>query len=92
MGGGLLDLVDPSKGGPLLEDISLIRREIKDETGLVLPGVRVRDNPDLKPLEYSVMVKGTVVAKKELARFNDTTKNEIAGHLREVFREQITKI
>jgi diguanylate cyclase (GGDEF)-like protein len=92
MGGGLLDLVDPSKGGPLLEEISLIRREIKDETGLVLPGVRVRDTSDLKPLEYSVMVKGAMVIKKEVAGFNDTTKNEIAGHLREVFREQITKI
>jgi diguanylate cyclase len=92
IGRGLLDLVDPSKGGVLLEEIVLIRKEIEKELGLILPGVRFRDNLELKPLEYIIIVREKEVARKEVTEFNDRTKDEIAGHMREVFREHITRL
>ncbi|GEM_PF-1847262 len=92
MGRGLLDLVDPSKGGILLEEITRIRKDIEKEHGFILPGVRCRDNLTYNPLEYAIIVRKKVVARKELQHFNEKTKDEIAAHLKEVFMHQMTSL
>lgn len=92
LGRGLLDLVDPSKGAELLKEIPLIREEIEKEFGVILPGVRFRDNLNLKPLEYFVRVRDEEVARKELKKFSGKTRDEIANHLRELFRKNITRL
>jgi len=92
MGKGLVDLVDPSKGGILLEEITRIRKEIKEESGFMLPGVRCRDNFTLKPLEYAIVVRKSVVARKELNQSGEKIKDDIAAHLKEVFMEHITAL
>jgi len=92
MGKGLIDLVDPSKGGVLLEEITKIRKEIEEEYGFLLPGVRCRDNQTYRPLEYAVVVKNRVVARRELLHMTEQTKDEIAAHLKETFIQHMNML
>lgn len=66
IGYGLIPLVDMEQGGDLLERITMIRRQLAAELGLVVPPIRVRDNMQLKPNNYSIKIYGMEVAKGEL--------------------------
>ncbi|MCL5773638.1 MAG: flagellar biosynthesis protein FlhA [Firmicutes bacterium] len=66
VGRGLLSLVDPNQGAKLLERVTSIRRHIALEMGLVLPGVRFRDNLQLKPNAYVIKIKEIEVAVGEV--------------------------
>jgi len=66
VGYGLVPLVDVAQGGELLERIRGIRRQTGQELGLVVPPVHIRDNLQLRPNEYSIMLKGVQVAKGEV--------------------------
>ncbi|MDW8289985.1 MAG: flagellar biosynthesis protein FlhA [Armatimonadota bacterium] len=66
LGLGLLGLVDASVGGDLVERINLIRRQTALELGIVLPSVRIRDNLQLKNEQYTIKIKGEVVATGEV--------------------------
>lgn len=66
VGRGLLSLVDPNQGAKLLERVTSIRRHIALELGIVVPGVRFRDNLQLKPNAYSVKIKEIEVATGEV--------------------------
>ena len=63
IGYGLIPLVDTVQGGDLLERITMIRRQIALELGIVVPAVRIRDNMQLKANEYSIKLHGIEVAK-----------------------------
>ncbi len=66
VGYGLVPLVDVAQGGELLERIRGIRRQTGQELGLVVPPVHIRDNLQLRPNEYSILLKGVQVAKGEV--------------------------
>ena len=66
VGYGLLHLVDPGQGGDLLERIRSIRRQIALELGIVVPPIRIRDNLQLRPTEYLILIKGVEAARGEL--------------------------
>lgn len=66
VGRGLLSLVDPSQGAKLLERVTSIRRHIALELGVVVPGVRFRDNLQLKPNGYMIKIKEIEVATGEV--------------------------
>ncbi|NTU60588.1 MAG: flagellar type III secretion system protein FlhA, partial [Deltaproteobacteria bacterium] len=66
VGYGLLHLVDPGQGGDLLERIRSIRRQVALELGVVVPPIRIRDNLQLRPTEYLILVKGVEVTRGEL--------------------------
>jgi flagellar biosynthesis protein FlhA len=66
VGYGLLHLVDPGQGGDLLERVRSIRRQVALELGVVVPPVRIRDNLQLRPTEYLILVKGVEVTRGEL--------------------------
>lgn len=66
VGYGLLHLVDPGQGGDLLERIRSIRRQIALEMGIVVPPIRIRDNLQMRPTEYLILVKGVEAARGEL--------------------------
>ena len=59
----LVDLVDPSRGGDLLDRVKGLRRKIALELGVVLPLVRTRDNIDLPASTYTIKVQGAEVAR-----------------------------
>ncbi len=65
VGYGLVSLVDTAKGGDLLERVSLIRRQIAAELGMVVPSVRIRDNMEIQANDYVVKIRGMAVAKGE---------------------------
>lgn len=66
VGRGLLSLVDPNQGAKLLERVTSIRRHIALELGIVVPGVRFRDNLQLKPNAYVIKIKEIEVATGEV--------------------------
>ena len=58
-----LDLIDPGRGGDLLDRVRALRQQIAMELGIVMPFVRTRDDVSLPPSAYRVMVHGVEVAR-----------------------------
>ena len=61
----LIDLVDSSVGGDLLDRVKALRRKLALELGIVIPLVRTRDNLDLPPRTYAIKLHGVEVARGE---------------------------
>jgi flagellar biosynthesis protein FlhA len=61
----LISLVDKTQGGELLGRIKALRRKFAQEVGFLPPSVHIRDNLELKPGGYRVLLKGVVVAEGE---------------------------
>ncbi len=66
VGYGLIPLVDDEQDGELLDRIRSIRRQFALEMGFIVPPMHVRDNLQLKPGEYAILIKGIEVARSEL--------------------------
>ncbi|MCU0820860.1 MAG: flagellar biosynthesis protein FlhA [Spirochaetes bacterium] len=66
IGYSLIPLVDPEQGGTLLERITNIRRRAALDMGLIVPPIRIRDNMELGPSTYSILIKGVEVGTGEL--------------------------
>ncbi|MFW5487200.1 MAG: flagellar biosynthesis protein FlhA [Desulfovibrio sp.] len=66
VGYGLIPLVDESQDGNLLSRIRSIRRQFALDMGLIVPSLHLRDNLQLNPGQYSVVVKGNEVASAEI--------------------------
>ncbi len=66
VGYGLIPLVDEEQNGNLLSRIRSIRRQFALDMGVVIPSLHLRDNLQLKPGEYRVLIKGNSVAQAEL--------------------------
>ncbi|HBT16071.1 MAG TPA: flagellar biosynthesis protein FlhA, partial [Firmicutes bacterium] len=66
IGYSLIPLVDKAQGGDLFERVSLIRRQVALELGIILPAIRIRDNMQLAPNQYVIKIKGVEVAGGEL--------------------------
>ncbi len=62
----LIPLVDSEKDGELLERIKSIRRQFALEFGIIVPPLHIRDNLQLKPSQYAILIKGVEVAKGEV--------------------------
>jgi flagellar biosynthesis protein FlhA len=63
VGYGLIRLVDKSQGGDLLDRISMIRRQIASEMGIIVPPIRIRDNMQLEPNDYSIKLRSVEIAR-----------------------------
>jgi flagellar biosynthesis protein FlhA len=57
----MVDLVDASVGGDLLDRVRGLRRKLATELGVVLPAVRTRDNTDLPLGTYAIRLHGVDV-------------------------------
>lgn len=68
IGVGLIPLVDAAQGGDLLDRVSMIRRQVASELGFIVPPVHVRDNIQLKPMQYRIRVKGVSVGESEIEK------------------------
>lgn len=66
VGYGLIPLVDTEQGGELLERVKSIRRQLALEMGVIIPPMHIRDNLQLKPNQYSIIIKGVEIAGGEL--------------------------
>jgi len=68
LGFELLDVVDPTKGGDLLERVKGLRRKLAGELGFVLPPVRTHDNLDIGPTEYVIKIAETEISRGKVPR------------------------
>jgi flagellar biosynthesis protein FlhA len=59
----LVDLVDSSAGGDLLDRVRALRRKLALELGVVIPPVRTRDNLDLPLGTYVIRIHGVEVGR-----------------------------
>jgi flagellar biosynthesis protein FlhA len=62
----LISLVEPGKHGGLLDHIRALRRQFAQVLGLVVPPIRVRDNVQLDPNAYRVLLGGQEIARGTL--------------------------
>lgn len=61
VGYGLINIVESKESGDLLERISSIRKQFALDLGLIIPSIHIRDNLQLQPGEYRVLIKGNKV-------------------------------
>ena len=81
----LIPMVDQAQNGQLLDRIKGVRRKVSQELGFLVPAVHIRDNLDLKPNEYRIMLMGVpsgdgeVFPDKELAINPGQVFGEVPG-------------
>ncbi len=61
VGYGLINIVESEQSGDLLERIVSIRKQFAIDLGIIVPSIHIRDNLQLEPGEYRVMIKGNKV-------------------------------
>ena len=61
VGYGLIQVVESNKSGDLLERIVSIRKQFALDLGIIVPSVHIRDNLQLGPGDYQLMIKGNRV-------------------------------
>lgn len=67
IGYGLVPLVDERKGGPLMARITGVRRQLSKELGFVVPQVKVRDDINLAPYAYRLLVGGVALGEDQVS-------------------------
>ena len=60
IGYGLVPLANTQSGGQLLTRIRGIRKKLSAELGFLMPAIRIRDNLDLPPEQYQILLHGLV--------------------------------
>lgn len=66
VGYGLINIVDVDQKGDLLERISNIRKQFALDLGIIVPPLRIRDNLELKPGDYQLLLKGVTIGQGSL--------------------------
>lgn len=62
----LIPLVDKTQGGQLLGRIKGIRKKLSQDLGFLMPSVHIRDNLDLTPNSYRIILKGVALGEAEV--------------------------
>ncbi len=81
----LIKLADPNQHGDLLDRIKTMRKKIAGDFGFLMPQVRIRDNLQLPPNNYQIMLKGVSIGEGEIypdkfmAMTNPMVTEEIEG-------------
>jgi flagellar biosynthesis protein FlhA len=66
VGYGLIPMVDANQNGELLPRIRSIRKQFALDFGFIIPPIHIKDNLQLKPNEYAVLLKGMRIAGGEI--------------------------
>lgn len=66
LGYALIPLVNKENGAELLERVTRIRREMALDLGLVVPKIRIIDNMQLSPDEYSFKIRGIEAGRSRI--------------------------
>lgn len=59
----LIPMVDKSQEGQLLGRIKGVRKKLTQELGFLLPSIHIRDNLDLEPDSYRIVIRDSRVAR-----------------------------
>lgn len=65
-GYSLLRLVDEKSGGNFIDRVVIFRKQFAMDMGMVIPSVRMTDNPEINPNMYIIKIKGEEVASGEI--------------------------
>ncbi len=68
LGYDLLETVGVERAGGILDKIRALRGQIAGDMGFVVPPVRIRDNLQLAPDRYRILLRGTPVADGRIPR------------------------
>ena len=85
LGYGLIGMVDEESGGPLVNRITGIRKQVSKDLGFIIPAVRVKDDLTLPANQYRIRVGQTIVGEdtiypdRKLAIPGDNSKVKISG-------------
>ncbi|HVJ68199.1 MAG TPA: flagellar biosynthesis protein FlhA [Caulifigura sp.] len=66
VGARLIPLVNPKKARGIADRITSLRRDFAKTNGIWIPPIRIRDNLELGPEEYRVVIAGREAARKTL--------------------------
>ncbi|MCU9808011.1 flagellar biosynthesis protein FlhA [Paraclostridium sp. AKS46] len=66
IGYGIIPLADESSGGDLLQRIVSVRRQCAIDMGIIVHPIRIRDNLQLNPNQYTIKIKGIPVTTYEI--------------------------
>jgi len=66
IGYGLIPLVNSETGGQLLSRVKGVRKKLSAELGFLVQPIRIRDNLDLPPDVYHIIMNGVVRGKGEI--------------------------
>jgi flagellar biosynthesis protein FlhA len=62
----LIPLVDRNQGGELMGRIKGVRKKLSEELGFLIQAVHIRDNLELGPNSYRIMILGAPVGESEV--------------------------
>ena len=62
----LIPLVDQAQGGELLKRIKGIRKKFAQNIGFLAPSVHIRDNLEMRPSVYRILLKGVEIGSGEI--------------------------
>lgn len=62
----LISMVDKSQGGELMGRIKGVRKKLSQDLGFLIPPVHIRDNLDLSPNAYRIVLMGVTIAEDEV--------------------------
>nr|MDA8088502.1 flagellar biosynthesis protein FlhA [Nitrospiraceae bacterium] len=65
IGYGLIPLVE-TEGAELLGKIKALRRQLAQDLGFIVPSIHIKDNLQLRPNEYSFLIRAVEVGKGEI--------------------------
>lgn len=85
LGYGLIEMVDEQTGGPLINRITGVRKQLSRNLGFIIPAVRVRDDMSLEANQYRIRIGQTIVGEdkvypeKKLAIPGDSSSLKMQG-------------
>jgi flagellar biosynthesis protein FlhA len=85
IGYSLIPLVDENSPSNLLRRITLIRRQIAMDLGIIVPSIRIHDNLELQPNEYRIKIRdvevgaGTLYPDRLMAMDPGTVSETVDG-------------
>jgi flagellar biosynthesis protein FlhA len=66
VGYNLISYVLPDQGGDFLDRVSMIRKQMAIELGIIIPPVRILDNLQLEPNIYRIKLKGVEISRYKI--------------------------
>ncbi len=80
----LISMVDKSQGGELMGRIKGVRKKLSQDLGFLIPPVHIRDNLDLSPNAYRIVLMGVTIAEDEVFPDRDLALNpgQVYGSLK----------
>jgi flagellar biosynthesis protein FlhA len=84
IGYGLIPLVNPETGGELMGRVKGVRKKLSAELGFLVQPVRIRDDLNIDPDSYRIVLKGVVRGKGDIKVGRDLAINpgQVYGELK----------